>query len=253
MAKAEQVLILEPSQELKFRGPFTDVVTSQLKLTNPTDKRVCFKVKTTAPRRYCVRPNSGVVDPNGSVSVAVMLQPFEYDPHEKNKHKFMVQSLFAAGDGDISLDTLFKEADMNQLMDSKLRCVFELPPDTTTPAVQNNLDASPALQPHVETKPSPKAGVPYSGSGRNVSTNSEAEIKKAGDEIKRLREEISSLRQENLQLKEDSLRQRTTANPGEKKQIIIPRHDPQQANPMMHLVAAFLIALVGFIFGKFIL
>uniref|UniRef100_A0A0P4WXP8 MSP domain-containing protein n=1 Tax=Scylla olivacea TaxID=85551 RepID=A0A0P4WXP8_SCYOL len=241
MAKAEQVLILEPSQELKFRGPFTDVVTSQLKLTNPTDKRVCFKVKTTAPRRYCVRPNSGVVDPNGSVSVAVMLQPFEYDPHEKNKHKFMVQSLFAAGDGDISLDMLFKEADMNQLMDSKLRCVFELPPDTTTPAVQNNLDASPALQPHVETKPSPK------------STNSEAEIKKAGDEIKRLREEISSLRQENLQLKEDSLRQRTTANPGEKKQIIIPRHDPQQANPMMHLVAAFLIALVGFIFGKFIL
>ena len=24
-----------------------------------------------------------------------MLQPFEYDPNEKNKHKFMVQSLIA--------------------------------------------------------------------------------------------------------------------------------------------------------------
>lgn len=55
-----------------------------------------------------MRPNSGVVDPNGSVSVAVMLQPFDYDPHEKNKHKFMVQSLFATGDGDISLDTLVR-------------------------------------------------------------------------------------------------------------------------------------------------
>lgn len=33
------------------------------------------------------------------------------------------------------------------------------------------------------------------------STNSETELKKAGDEIKRLREEISSLRQENLQIK----------------------------------------------------
>lgn len=52
---------------------------------------------------------------------------------------------------------------------------------------------------------------------------------------------------------EESLRQRSTANPGEKKPIIIPHHDTQQANPMMHLVAAFLIALVGFIFGKFIL
>lgn len=239
------MLVLEPSQELKFRGPFTDVVTSQLKLSNPSDKRVCFKVKTTAPRRYCVRPNSGVVDPNGSVSVAVMLQPFEYDPHEKNKHKFMVQSLFASGDGEISLDSLFKEADMSQLMDSKLRCVFELPADATAQAPQNNLDASPALQPHLEAKPSPK------------STNSDAEIKKAADEIKRLREEISSLRQENLQMKEEALRQRSTLNPGEKKPTVvssvIPHHEMQQANPMMHLVAALLIALVGLIFGKFIL
>lgn len=62
-------------------------------------------MKTTAPRRYCVRPNSGLVEPHGAVSVAVMLQPFEYDPHEKNKHKFMVQSLFAP-EGEVNLDLL---------------------------------------------------------------------------------------------------------------------------------------------------
>ena len=33
------------------------------------------------------------------------LQPFEYDPSEKNKHKFMVQSMFAP-DGEINQDTL---------------------------------------------------------------------------------------------------------------------------------------------------
>ncbi|PVD21240.1 hypothetical protein C0Q70_19411 [Pomacea canaliculata] len=76
-------------------GPFVDVVTADLKLTNPTEKRICFKVKTTAPKRYCVRPNSGILEPNKSVTVAVMLQPFEYDPSEKNKHKFMVQSMYA--------------------------------------------------------------------------------------------------------------------------------------------------------------
>ncbi|KAG7175858.1 Vesicle-associated membrane protein-associated protein A-like [Homarus americanus] len=212
MAKAEQVLILEPSQELKFKGPFTDVVTSQLKLTNPTDRRVCFKVKTTAPRRYCVRPNSGLVDSHGSVSVAVMLQPFDYDPHEKNKHKFMVQSLFA-GEGEVNLDALFKEADLSQLMDSKLRCVFELPMDASAQAPQNNIDASPAPQPAMEScKPSPK---------------------------------------------EDSLRQRSHPSTGEKKlnvaASVIPQHETPQANSMMHVVAAVIIALVGFILGKFFL
>ena len=51
-------------------GPFTEVVTSHLKITNPSNDRVCFKVKTTAPRQYCVRPNSGVLEPNGSQIVA---------------------------------------------------------------------------------------------------------------------------------------------------------------------------------------
>jgi len=51
-------------------GPFTEVVTSNLILQNPTDSRVAFKVKTTAPKRYCVRPNSGVLDHNESVTVS---------------------------------------------------------------------------------------------------------------------------------------------------------------------------------------
>lgn len=51
-------------------GPFTDVVTTSLKLGNPTDRNVCFKVKTTAPRRYCVRPNSGVIDAGASLNVS---------------------------------------------------------------------------------------------------------------------------------------------------------------------------------------
>ena len=95
-----------------------------MKLKNPSDRKVCFKIKTTAPKRwvdgdikekkvnyvylrYCVKPNSGVVDPNTEVAIAVSLQPFEYDPAEKNKHKFMVQSMFAP-DGEINQDTLVR-------------------------------------------------------------------------------------------------------------------------------------------------
>ena len=105
MSKKEQVLVIEPPIELTFTGPFTSAVSSYMKLKNPSDKKVCFKIKTTAPKRCCVKPNSGVVDPNNEVQIAVGLQPFEFDPNEKNKHKFMVQSMFAP-DGEINQDTL---------------------------------------------------------------------------------------------------------------------------------------------------
>ena len=34
-----------------------------------------------------------------------MLQPFEYDPNEKNKHKFMIQTIYAP-DGEVDQETL---------------------------------------------------------------------------------------------------------------------------------------------------
>lgn len=53
-----------------FIGPFTEVVQTELKLKNPSDKKVCFKVKTTAPKRYCVRPNSGILEPGASAAIS---------------------------------------------------------------------------------------------------------------------------------------------------------------------------------------
>ena len=51
-------------------GPFSDVVTSHLHLRNPTNDIVIFKVKTTAPRQYCVRPNSGVLNPQEDATIS---------------------------------------------------------------------------------------------------------------------------------------------------------------------------------------
>ena len=41
-------------------------------------------------------------------SFSVSLQPFEYDPNEKNRHKFMVQAMFAP-EGEINPDTLVRQ------------------------------------------------------------------------------------------------------------------------------------------------
>jgi len=122
--KQPQVLEINPSFELRFQGPFSEVVTSNLQLFNPSDKRVCFKVKTTAPRRYCVRPNSGIVEPQSTVNVSVMLQPIEGDINDKGKHKFMIQSMFAPETVE-DMEKLWNDASSSDIMDTKLRCVFE--------------------------------------------------------------------------------------------------------------------------------
>jgi len=190
MAKQEQVIILEPSGELRFKGPFTDVVTATLKLSNPTEKKICFKVKTTAPKRYCVRPNSGVVDPQGFVEVAVMLQPFEYDPAEKNKHKFMVQTMYAP-DGPYDADTLWKDAKSEALMDSKLKCVFELPAAEQVTVLTSKEETGTN-----ETKLETELQKALEDKKRLMSDNSEkeAEIGRLKGEVQRLEEAETKLR-----------------------------------------------------------
>ncbi|GFS43249.1 hypothetical protein TNIN_216782 [Trichonephila inaurata madagascariensis] len=231
MAKQEQVLILEPASELHFVGPFTDVVTSYLKLMNPIDRRVCFKVKTTAPKKYCVRPNSGVLEPKQVVNVAVMLQPFDYNPSEKNKHKFMVQTMIIP-DGDVNLDNLWRDTKPENLMDSKLRCVFDLPADGT---VQN-------------------------------SSNLDLELKKIADENKRLKDEIQQIKQENSQLKAEGLRLRSRGNPTsdagsqlgnihsgkDSKPHFDDRLQEQPQSPMLYLAVMLTIGLLGIFLGKFV-
>lgn len=136
--KQAQILQLTPPSEILLEGPFDQVVTSYLELKNPSDQRVCFKVKTTAPKRYCVRPNSGIVDPGSKVKIAIMFQPIENDSQsERSKHKFMVQSTVIR-DESSNLESVWQSATQADIMDSKLRCVFQMPSsqvnteDTTT-------------------------------------------------------------------------------------------------------------------------
>jgi len=83
MEKKEQLLVISPQNELKFCGPFNQSITSYMNLRNPTDKTILFKIKTTAPKKYCVRPNCGTLQPKEMMEIAICLQPFNFDPNEK--------------------------------------------------------------------------------------------------------------------------------------------------------------------------
>ncbi|CAG9763387.1 unnamed protein product [Ceutorhynchus assimilis] len=241
MLKQEQVLQIEPQNELKFVGPFNQPVSSYMKLYNPTDKKVMFKIKTTAPKKYCVRPNSGILLAGEKAQIAICLQPFHYDPTEKNKHKFMVQTVFAPETGDTNLEILWKEISPEQLMDSKLKCVFELPPEE---------------QPQTLAGEFQRATVHSDGNNESTKAadsqgSDSAELAKAAKEIQRLQEVESELRQEVLRLKEEKLVLKNQKGMATTPNRYAP---PVEQPPTMYLIAiAIIVGLMGIMVGKLVL
>ncbi|XP_075389273.1 vesicle-associated membrane protein-associated protein A isoform X1 [Tenrec ecaudatus] len=287
MAKHEQILVLDPPTDLKFKGPFTDVVTTNLKLRNPSDRKVCFKVKTTAPRRYCVRPNSGIIDPGSSVTVSVMLQPFDYDPNEKSKHKFMVQTIFAPPNTS-DMEAVWKEAKPDELMDSKLRCVFEMPnendklgitaPGTAaaitsvsstvntvaTPASFNTKNDPRGLNLYKQEKQKndmePSKAAPLNTPKQDgpmpkphsVSLN-DTETRKLMEECKRLQGEMMKLSEENRHLRDEGLRLRKVAHSDKPGSTSVASFRDNVTSPLPSLLVVIAAIFIGFFLGKFIL
>ncbi|XP_048879017.1 vesicle-associated membrane protein-associated protein A-like [Brienomyrus brachyistius] len=246
MSKSEQILILDPPSDLRFKGPFTDVVTTNLRLKNPSDRKVCFKVKTTAPRRYCVRPNSGVIEPGTSMTVSVMLQPFDYDPNEKSKHKFMVQTIFAPS-GVSDLEAVWRDAKPDDLMDSKLRCVFELPSENERSSDTDSSKSTPMLN-------LSKVDGPLSMAKPGSLALDDTETKKLVEECRRLQLEVVRLDNENRQLKDDGLRMRKvprTDSAVPSSAILAGRDYGSSSLPSLLVVIAAIF--IGFFLGKFIL
>lgn len=85
-------LQIDPT-ELTFRFELRKIIPVTLSLHNPTGDRIAFKVKTTNPKKYCVRPSSGVVEPETTRDVQVIMQAQrEYPANMADcKDKFLVQ------------------------------------------------------------------------------------------------------------------------------------------------------------------
>jgi hypothetical protein len=84
-------------------------------LQNPSDARIAFKVKTTSPKKYSVRPSSGIVEPGSSKEVQVIMQPQKEMPASfaECKDKFLVQCI------SLGLDSSIKETSSDMFDSSK--------------------------------------------------------------------------------------------------------------------------------------
>ena len=146
-------LMMEPNEYLTFKFiPGTNISTN-IFLKNSSDSNIAFKVKTTAPKAYFVRPNQGVLAPGEQKEINVIMQAVDSHPGPTN-HKFLVQHSITdlTPSSEISefskfWDIAVKDGKLNSarlsvkiLEDSDLEVTPVLPPPKIDAPVQETLN-----------------------------------------------------------------------------------------------------------------
>ncbi|GFP80890.1 vesicle-associated protein 1-2 [Phtheirospermum japonicum] len=138
------LLQIEPI-ELKFPFELKKQISCSMQLTNKSDNYVAFKVKTTNPKKYCVRPNTGVVVPHSSCDVIVTMQAQkEAPPDMQCRDKFLLQCVAVRPGStakDITAEMFNKEAG-NQVDEFKLRVIYVTPPQPPSPVREGSEEGS---------------------------------------------------------------------------------------------------------------
>nr|AMN87023.1 hypothetical protein [Paspalum vaginatum] len=128
-ADSGELLGIDPT-ELRFPFELNKQISCTLQLTNKTNKQVAFKVKTTSPKKYCVRPNNGIVASRSKADVVVTMQAQREAPPDMHcKDKFLLQSAIVASDimpKDVTGDMFTKESG-NVVDEVKLKVVYVTP------------------------------------------------------------------------------------------------------------------------------
>ncbi|KAJ3073844.1 phosphatidylinositol-binding protein scs2 [Podochytrium sp. JEL0797] len=236
-------MLVVAEEFLEFRRPFTSVVKQQIHVSNSSaSEMVAFKVKTTAPKQYCVRPNAGVVGAGQSKEIEVLLQAMAVDPplDTKCKDKFLVQSIFVSSEvallsGDAQATRLAelwllaedkkKAGDTAAVAEVKLRCLFA-----------NESSQAPAVP-----LPVPKLS----------SKESDRDLADAKDAIKRLTNACEAYKTEIERL--NSLRQRKAVG-GDKAEVAgsATSQIHQQNGNVLPLPLVLALAIIAFILGALI-
>lgn len=222
-------------------------------LSNLTNERVVFKIKTTAPRRYCVRPNSGLVGPKEKSIITIMLQPQDFDPAaERGKHKFMVQSCLAPANftADSSMDQVLKETSPDKVSESRLKCTFVEDEQPVSEAVASPISA-------VDV-----AAMPEKFVEKTVPKDQASESGKGGQEVAlatendSLRAQLAALQQQHNELRQSELRLRGQAVKSSVQHATSTQavRTVQHTAPLQLYAIAVLIALLlGVLVGRFVL
>ncbi|KAK1592766.1 hypothetical protein Q3G72_029966 [Acer saccharum] len=131
---AKQLLEIHPL-ELNFTFEVKKQSECMIQLGNKSDEYVAFKVKTTSPKKYCVRPNIGIIKPKATYDFTVIMQAQKEAPLDLLcKDKFLIQCTvvpFGTTDKDITSEMFAKDKETGKYVEEKkLRVVLISPPQS---------------------------------------------------------------------------------------------------------------------------
>lgn len=116
------LLHISPAEELYFGSAGSGEKKTLIILTNVTKNIVAFKVRTTAPEKYRVKPSNSSCDPGASVDIVV-------SPHGgltvSAQDRFLIMAAEMeqpCGTGTAELSNFWKEVPRNKVMEHRLRC-----------------------------------------------------------------------------------------------------------------------------------
>eukprot|EP00438_Fugacium_kawagutii_P034678 Skav219065 [mRNA] locus=scaffold1033:104650:114643:- [translate_table: standard] len=138
------LLDLDPATTLYFcKTPSNESPNRKLMLSNKTSGYVAFKVKTTAPRSYLVRPSSATLGPHCKEEVTIILQPPQTQsagmpqrPSEGQNHRFLVQAVQVTSTHAVSREQ-WSEFKKEQIEEQRLNVVLEESETEPAPTHEN--------------------------------------------------------------------------------------------------------------------
>ncbi|XP_071691162.1 vesicle-associated protein 1-2-like [Rutidosis leptorrhynchoides] len=225
-----ELLSVEP-QELQFPFELKKQIACSMQLTNKTNEHVAFKVKTTNPKKYCVRPNTGIVLPHSTCDVTVTMQAQrEAPPDMVCKDKFLLQSAVASP-GSVPKDItpeLFNKESGNRVEECKLKVNYVAPQQPPSPVREGSEEGS-----------SPRGSVSENG---NITTTDLKAVPRTNAELS---SETKALISKLTEEKNSAFQQCNKLH----QELELLRRQGNKTSGGIPFIYAFLIGLLGLLLG----
>lgn len=162
MGSVEELVSYSPSDLIVFPVCLGHQSLVRLTITNISDSDVVYKIKTTAPRRYCVRPNSEILPYGTVIDVEFILQAFLDVPPDaadcKDKFQLLVAALPRARNPTDSpppvASDVWHTLSQESISQAKFKVQFRIVPDEDKrPENFHLLDSTVISGQHVARKP----------------------------------------------------------------------------------------------------
>ena len=115
-------LVAVSPEEIVFPNVLNQEAVFILKVKNTSTSGVAFKVKTTAPKNYLVKPSAGAIAANGSIDIKITLNKQTTDP-SGNNDRFLVQAVKSETGKELTKEE-WQGIDKSAIQELRLHVVF---------------------------------------------------------------------------------------------------------------------------------